>query len=326
MTRAVNTHSGEPAPWRAVWLMLALLTTASVVVTGAEKVRRTSELRVGFPATSFSTVNTTDARASIKLWIETMGRNHGYELEVDTRIFNSAESLYEEVAEDRLDLVIMNAWDYLDVREEQLLRPVFIPSGQEEVLDNYLLLVRRDGNIGSLAELRGADIALLDATGIHYARQWLDTQVLDQGLGDTEEFFGTVSVVDKVSAAVLPVFFGKFDACLVDCSGYRTMQQMNPQVERQLLALLTSPPLIETIICMHVHGHEFEEDIVQTLGELHLEPRGQQILMVFKMERLVQFDPVYMESLISFREQHLELTGQVEDTLAASRTERSADE
>lgn len=288
---------------------LVLFTATNGPVTVAEDGLIVAELNIGFPTTSFSTLNATDARAALQIWIDEVGRSRGFKLQGETTIFSNTAALYQKIREDRLDLVIINAWDYLEIIEEQLLRPLFIPAGQEAVLDHYLLLTRYDRKVSTLADLRGADIALLHATGTNYARPWLDTQIGDQGLGPIEAFFGSVTVADKISSAVLPVFFGKLDACVVDRSGFDTMRGMNPQLGRQLTALAVSPPLMETVICMHVHGHEYESEVVEALGELDLEPRGKQILMVFKIDRLVPFDPAYLDSLIMLREKYLEQTG-----------------
>ena len=77
------------------------------------------------------------------------------------------------------------------------------------------------------------------------------------------------------------------------------MSELNPQLARQLQVLTNSPILPEAIACVHRDFKVFKEDLLQGMAELHNEPKGQQMLLLFKAKKMERFKP---ESLDSARE------------------------
>jgi hypothetical protein len=105
--------------------------------------------------------------------------------------------------------------------------------------------------------------------------------------------------VGKPSAAVLPVFFGKKQACVVDESGFDVMTELNPQVGKGLQTVAVSEPLVDGVLCLNSSGwssETYKQDVIKALGELHLEPAGQQILTLFKTDQLIPFQEKYLET------------------------------
>jgi hypothetical protein len=77
------------------------------------------------------------------------------------------------------------------------------------------------------------------------------------------------------------------------------MQELNPQLGRSLKIQRRSPPYLETLICIHRDYEKTRTDLIEGLASLHEEANGRQILMVFKIDRLL---PYYEEALSSVRE------------------------
>ena len=75
------------------------------------------------------------------------------------------------------------------------------------------------------------------------------------------------------------------------------MADLNPQISKQLKIIGNSPPTIATITCIrNDYAPVLKESLIDALGNLQDEPRGQQILMLFKIEKLVPFKDSYLDS------------------------------
>jgi phosphonate transport system substrate-binding protein len=212
--------------------------------------------------------------------------------------------LQAEVRTNGLNLVIMDAWESLDLDIETEMEPAFVHENQGAVYREYLLFVRQGSGIQALADLRGQEIAVLNGTSNSVARAWLESLLLEKNLGSASAFFRRVETPAKPSAALLPVFFGNKPACIVDRLSYATMVEMNPQVERQLVPLAVSEPLLESITYLTRHGYASDRarrDMFLALQELHMEPDGRQILTLFKVDKLVPYKEEYRDSLRRLR-------------------------
>jgi ABC-type phosphate/phosphonate transport system substrate-binding protein len=125
---------------------------------------------------------------------------------------------------------------------------------------------------------------------------WLETQLLKAGLGRTDGFFSQVKEFRKSSQALLPVFFGQADVCLVDQSAYASMAELNPQVGKELVVLGTSPGFPREIVVLNKTCPENKRKIIRNaLASLEKTPRGRQLLQLFGSDREIDFDPSYLQ-------------------------------
>jgi phosphonate transport system substrate-binding protein len=178
--------------------------------------------------------------------------------------------------------------------------PVLVHKVQGSVFKNYLLLTRQGAGLTNLANLRDADLLVLEGKGGDLSHAWLDSLLLAQHLGAKETFFHSLQPVFKPTAAVLPVFFGSKPACLVDRQAFELMSELNPQVGRTLLVLAVSEPYLESVTCVSKSGWSSErarQDLIQTMLDFNLEPNGRQILELFKVDQMVPFRAEYLESV-----------------------------
>ena len=131
------------------------------------------------------------------------------------------------------------------------------------------------------------------------AEPWIDRALANAGLPEAGVLFGDVTHEMNVSRAVLPVFFRKADACLVTRNSFEMMCELNPQIRRRLELLATSACLVPSITCLRAgYDSTYRPRIVEALGDLHKEPKGEQILSLFRVDRLVPFEPHFMDSAI----------------------------
>ena len=299
---AAPARARRPTPGRSIGMAL-LLGLAALNVRGTAQPTNlpSARLNVVMAGSLVQNANINDIKAAFKLWIEAVGRNRGFALITEADTYNRREDVDERIREKSVDLVIMTTLDYLESTSRESLDPVYSPARRKEAkFDDYVLLTRKDRQWTDLEGLRGKSI-MIYKYGCDLGPLWMEVALGEGRFGRAADFFGPQSRVTKVSAAILPVFFNKSDACLVDRSGWETMRELNPQLVEQLQVLVHSPVLSESVICIR-RGYEGpREDLLHGLADLHEEPSGKQILLVFKIDRLVPFQPEYLDSVRDLR-------------------------
>lgn len=289
---------------RSVVLLLALLDVHTAWAGVPEVDLIPASLRVGFTKNLFLDVNRNDAEASFKVLADIVGQKQGYTVQLETRVFDDVTVLEAAIKDGSILLSVVDAWQFLSMDIQQFMRPYFISADQGKVGKKYVLLTRRGSGLNSLADLRGKDIAELEASGVNLGLPWLETLLLGNGLGTQTQFFGSVEMVRRPSGAVLPVFFGKKQACVVDESGYEVMKELNPQVGRQLQVIATSDLYANSLICLTHSGWtspDYKKTVIENLAGIHKEPSGQQILTLFKTGRLIPFEEPHLDTVRKLR-------------------------
>lgn len=263
---------------------------------------RTELLTIGLTKSAFVSVNRNDMEAALKTLAQTVGRKQGYRIEARTQFFAEPADFARAVKAGEVRLAIMDSWTYLAMDPPSLgATPNFVSVDGASVGKRYLLLTRKDSGLSSLPQLRGKTLTTLEVVNGSLGRPWLATLLARHHFGSPEQFFGSSQTVAKPSAAVLPVFFRRADVCLVDANAFAVMSDMNPQVGRELQTIEASESLVDglqlTTDQAWVGSETVRADLLKTMSELHREPAGQQLLMLFKTDRLLPFSPSHLDAV-----------------------------
>ncbi|MCU0588795.1 MAG: phosphate/phosphite/phosphonate ABC transporter substrate-binding protein [Syntrophobacteraceae bacterium] len=289
----------------AWWIVLVSITLLAWSGRGEDGARDTQSFRVAFSSGMFIDVNENDARAAVKLWGQTVARERGIQTDPEARIFKDLSSMAQALRGSLVDAVGMLASDYDVLSREIGLSPVFVTYSGGRMFEEYLLLVHRDSGIGSVEGLRGRGVIFHDNPRASLAPVWLDLLLARKGLRASMEFFDRVDRASKIPNVVLPVFFRKIDACLVHRSGFEVMTELNPQVGKQLVIIASSEPLVPAVFCFRAdYSPSFKEQLLAGLRDLHATPAGQQVLTVFRSERMEERPPSVMQSALDLLAAH----------------------
>jgi len=258
---------------------------------------RKDTLILGFTRSTFAGVHIPDALAAMKVWASVIKKKRGLGGPVETRVFENMDAATAAVEECSVDLIILTTAEYLGIQCQKQLEPHYVHIKDGLVEEDSVLLVHRQSNISSLADLNNKTMIFLMDTRTSVGRVWLETELIHLGFEGLRHFFSEIKDVEKSSQAVLPVFFKQKDACYIHRSGFETISEMNPQIKRDLKIIASSPKTIPSITCIRKgYDPEIREILIDALGTLHLEPRGQQILMLFKVDGLAPFQRAYLKS------------------------------
>jgi len=250
------------------------------------------QLRAVASGQAFSNVNRNDARAALKVWFDVLAQQRGYILDSAVDIVDSVKEIRERLESHSVELVTMGMLDYLELESSRLIVPVLTDArtSQRGALYSYLLLVNPSSGVTSIAGLRGKNLLVAARGSGETGVAWLEVLLGKEKLGRAPSFFASVKSLDKPQGCILPVFFGAADACVVDEINLDLAKEMNPQLGR-LRVLVRSRPMIESIIAVPVEPHPQQTELVDGMLTLHQDPRGRQLLMVFKTERIVRLQP-----------------------------------
>ena len=250
-------------------------------------------IRMAYSAKQFKGLDLNDVQVAVELWTKQLLARLEESVGVDVLFFQDVSELVSAVEDGELDMIALSTLEYLEIRDRVPVEPLLMGIVEESVFDEYILLVRRDRDLHRLEQLSG--MSLMVETGPRAGpvpEMWLESLLLEAGLGPKERFFGTIDEADKVSRAVLAVFFGPADACLVRMQMFETMVELNPQLSEELSILANSPPLLAGVMCFPKNFDlEKRRFLIENALDLYKHPPGQQLLTLFRVSGLVRFQP-----------------------------------
>jgi len=308
--RRVNFAGAEDAAQRfrpgnrLLAVLVGMLLALPVFAQPAGTNRPLYVFNVGMARVCFLNVNRNDAIAAYRVFLENSGRRFGNIYKANPEVYDDTPAYEMAIQHQPINLAVMDPWQFLTMDIHQQMKPFFTSMENGKVGRRYVVLTRRESGLNTLSSLRGKNILQLEMASENVGKIWLDTQLLAGKLGTQQSFFESVEVVAKPSAAVLPVFFGKYSACMVDDESFELMKELNPQVGRSLQIVAVSDIFADVVICLREGGwasEKFKSDTIQTLNQLHLDPAGQQICTLFKIDRLVPFEDSQLETIRKLR-------------------------
>lgn len=287
---------------RRLLLSGALLLLAGFPAGGEAQVPPTEDntFQVGYSSSLFSEVDAGDARAATQIWIKSLVRKVEDLVDAQTYVFQNTDEVVKILKARRLDLAVLPPDEFLQITEQvPELTPVWVgASANGRIGYRFTLLVHRESGISGPAQLIGKKV-VLERKGVNaLPRMWLETVLLKGGFSGRGAGLGEVREARKAAQAVLSVFFRQADACVVPDETLETMTELNPQLGRDLVVLDRSPEVCRALVCLRANiVTRYRVQIQEALRDLHTDAHGRQILNVFRVERLVPFEPAQVEGV-----------------------------
>jgi len=295
----------HPAPRLAV---LALVVLTQSWGLRAAPAAGPTPLRFGFAAETLSGVNESDARAALKVWAQTVGTERGIPVDPLMSIYPDTAALGGALRQEQVDAVTLSTEQYWQLRREIPFSALVLGKIQGKFTEEYVLLVRRDGPVVRLADLRGRSVNIHQGPRGNLGALWIETLLLEARQGRADAFWGKVTRSAKTASVVLPVFFKQADACIVTRNGFDTMNELNPQVGRQLKILAESPPLVPTVFCFRASlVSPYRDKLVAEIDQISKSVAGRQSLALFQSEQLTEQPLAMLDETCALLDRHHEL-------------------
>ena len=148
------------------------------------------------------------------------------------------------------------------------------------------MLITNSSQKTGLAILKNKKIATLKANSI--GMLFLNTELLKAKQAEADRFFSMIQEKSKESQAILAVFFGQADACIVSENGFHTMIELNPQIAQKLHAIMSSPELVEVVgFFRNDYPPADKAQAIRGMqGAIKQHERGKQIMLLFNVDRM----------------------------------------
>jgi ABC-type phosphate/phosphonate transport system substrate-binding protein len=288
---------------------VAALSAALAGLAAGPPARGPLKLVVGFTLSSFHDADTDDAQRALKIWANHVARSLGSDARIEPVLFGTLDEVARAVREKRIDIVGMNAGEYMQIRESVSLEPVMVPEVGGEVYQDVALIARRDLARAGISGLKGRRLQVMRSPSGTGPSVWLANEVMRLGHRSPQAFFSEVKQAQRASQAILAVFFGSAEACFVTKEAFQTASELNPQVGERLVDVASSSKLVGAVIAFRSGvDHADRAAAIELMGHTHETPAGKQVFTLFRMGRLVPFRPEYLEGIEALFRENASLT------------------
>jgi len=266
--------------------------------SAAESVRKSDSLVIGYSTQVFYNVDPRDVIGLTKVWARLADSKLKFSSETAVVFYKTTAEAENALANNEVDILVMIPEEFVHMRASIPLAPVLSADYGKSFYDELILLVRKDSGITRVAQLRGKNLRVEAGQKGSIPIQWLDTLLASRVLPEPQGFFAGINEFPKASQVIMPVFFGQADACLTSRNSFNTLSELNPQLGSQMLVLERSPGFATGIIAVRRDIRNSRRDaMVEILQEMQNDPKGKQLLTMFRCNRLVPFKAEHLATV-----------------------------
>ncbi len=240
---------------------------------------------MGYELSAVVDVDPMDAKAAIQVWVEEIGREVNYSTK--HKIYNDIQLMLEDFYDEKLDFITISLLSYLKNKRELDVIPAYAPVRGEVKTHKYLLLVRKDSDIRNHGDLKNRKLAVNKHDDLGYI--FVNVLLMRDGLPLAERFFSDMAKKVNNSRAILDVFFGNADVCVVTDSTFQVMSTLNPQIGNELMTIASSQEIINGL---SFYRKNFSDEKVERISghvlTMHRRNKGKQFLLLFKADKMTE--------------------------------------
>lgn len=256
-----------------------------------------SKLRIGFTGSAFQDVTNTDIKAAVSVLIQKVAWQHFGKGE--SSFYETLPEMATDLKNRKINVLATPVEEYMELRKKLPIEPLLITASDNGSELELLLLVRKDSGIHSFRDLKGRTIVmpLRNPRCLNMYIAWLETMLMEEGGKGINSYFSLVKETRTAAKVVMPVFFRQADACVVTRQVLDLTSELNPQISRELTIISRKGKLSQGVIAVDRRlSEEDKEHLRQAFLSLHKTPEGEQLLMLFKVRKLVPITPGYMKA------------------------------
>jgi ABC-type phosphate/phosphonate transport system substrate-binding protein len=288
-----------------ITFIFSLVITFIISPVGRANAEDNSRLRIGFTGSVFQDVSNTDIKAAVSVLIQKVAWQHFGRGE--SHFYETLSEMATDMKTRKIEVFATPVEEYMELKKHVPLDPLLISSAKNGTEMEILLLVRKDSGFRSIHDLRGRSIVIpmRNPRCLDMYMAWLETLVMEEGSKGINSFFSSIKDSRTAAKAIMPVFFRQADACLVTRQVLDLTAELNPQINRDLTVIARKGNLSQGIISVDRRlSEETKEKLRQAFLTLHQTPEGEQLLMLFKVRKLVPFAPGNMKGTEALYAEH----------------------
>jgi hypothetical protein len=140
-----------------LWFLFYWIVSAPAEAQQTTAIRRAA-LNVVFSTSHLRAASKNDARAAMRVWLETAGARNGFKLDCNVTLTDSLAELKKRVQEGLVHLLLLDTLEYFDLSEQSPLEPAFVGIGTGTADMQLTLVTNRESGVSALRDLRGRSL------------------------------------------------------------------------------------------------------------------------------------------------------------------------
>lgn len=201
------------------------------------------EVLIGITAQGAVGSSVAELEIGLNFQFEKVTKDKGYSVKI--KFFPNEESVLSLLQKGQLDGYFGTSSFFFKHQQYFNSDSLFAPIFNNGIKQSYLLLVRNESEIDSVAMLKKTKLSYseTDEVGLLYLKQLLKKE----GMGELHNAFNEVLRKRNPNLAVSALFFKQVDAVLMLENDFMVASELNPQIKKQLKIIKRSPEYITHI-------------------------------------------------------------------------------
>jgi ABC-type phosphate/phosphonate transport system substrate-binding protein len=272
--------------------LTAVLILIGIGVPSPSVGQEASDVSILISSMLFYNVSTDDGLKTVDSIIGSLFRT----IAPGTGVFRSTEELRTLSDEGMADVAVMHPLEFLQIEGRTSLVPAFTASNNGQLEYGLVLLVAADSEFETVGSLKNRKVVIEALKRGSVPDLWM-LSLCEEAAVNGVPVTVDRRIVSRGIQAVLAVYFGQAEACVVDKEGYRQLIEENPQVGYDLRAISEVGGMCRAVICVQPE-HPAIDQINEVILTLHDTPQGSILLNMFSVDQLL---PLEQEQLTAVR-------------------------
>ena len=256
---------------------------------------------MGFYYPSLNNISSqTDIEISLNYWMKELTTKLAIE-DSYAILFKNTSQMHRAFNAGKLDMIIAPPLILATRFDRALLTNGFMGVAKKDSFNNLLIIVRQELDINPINFI--GKRLLLPSNDL-LAKIFLETEVIKLHNRLIRSTFSHISERKRNQRIILDLFFGKADVALIYEDTLTLMTEMNPQIAKKISVIKSFPIKAGNYGYFH-RDYQYKEQIKKSARTFSDQPRGRQILEVFRttdvvptsVSDLAQFDEYYQSYL-----------------------------
>ncbi|RQW87379.1 MAG: hypothetical protein EHM79_07920 [Geobacter sp.] len=288
-------------------VMASLITVISILPVQRANAGEDFHLSLGYTGNAYQDTTNQDIKAAVSILIQKVAWK--YFGKSEAKYYDSVSEMASALKSGKVRVLCGPPEDFMEMRKHVPVDPILISASSSGHETELLLLVRKDSDIRSLADLKRKTLVMPYRNPINSMFHiWIETLLMRDGHKSIETYFSVVKNTRTTSRGIMPVFFRQADACVVTRHIFDLAAEMNPQIGRELVPIAKMSKLSQGIISVDRRlPDEVRDKIRQAFLTLHDSPDGKQLLLLFQVNKLIPFRPEYLTATEALFAEHQRL-------------------
>ncbi len=242
-------------------------------------------LRIGFYAESFPEISQEDIRISIKLLSEELGRDAG--IDTTVKVYEDIRVMRNDFEQGKINFVISSSLSLVTDFDYQLFADGFRLVASNEAQDQVVVLAQKKSGKTRFKEFKNKRLILGELDPMtELVVDYLAWISFKQGYRSS---FKEVPREKKAHQLILKLFFDQADITCVYNKSYQLAAELNPQIADQLQVIDHIDGIPHGSGLFHIKTPPaFRERVIEQALILATNPRGQQLLQIFKADTVTR--------------------------------------